>query len=189
MKADKFNDYFTLTVGIALAIFGILGTFGVFSFIEPRRTWLIFFFAAIMLIWSIASMRSRKKMMEKQAAEAAMLAKQISGEAEAEAAGLDAEQTFEAAAAEGEAGQAVEAVSGAAEAAEDAAGAAEAAEQVAETEAAGAEEEAAEQAAEAEAAEAAEEAAEQAAEVAEDAAEAGAAKAAKEAAEQAAETE
>ena len=160
MKADKFNDYFTLTVGIALAIFGILGTFGVFSFIEPRRTWLIFFFAAIMLIWSIASMRSRKKMMEKQAAEAAMLAKQISGEAEAEAAGLDAEQTFEAAAAEGEAGQAVEAVSGSAE---------EAAEQTAET---------AEDAAEAGAAEAAEEAAE-----------AGAAEAAEEAAEQAAETE
>ena len=113
MNTEKFNDLFTFCMGIALAIFGIIGAVGAISFIEPSRTWFIFLMAAGMLVWSILSMRGRKQREAKMAAAEAQMMQQVSGGAE-DAADVAAE------AAEDAAGEAAEAPAETAEAAEDA---------------------------------------------------------------------
>lgn len=129
MNTEKFNDLFTFCMGIALAIFGIIGAAGGISFIEPSRTWFIFLMAAGMLVWSILSMRGRKQREAKMAAAEAQMMQQVSGGAEdaAEEAGEAADTAVEAA--EGAADEAAEtAEDTAAEAAEAPAETAEAAE-------------------------------------------------------------
>ena len=83
MNTEKFNDLFTFCMGIALAIFGIIGAAGGISFIEPSRTWFIFLMAAGMLVWSILSMRGRKQREAKMAAAEAQMMQQVSGGADA----------------------------------------------------------------------------------------------------------
>lgn len=61
MNSEKAISIFGLAMGIGLFIFGIIGASGALSFIEPKRTWLIFFFAILLIIWHWLSFKSLKK--------------------------------------------------------------------------------------------------------------------------------
>lgn len=52
MDSRKAVNIFCFCVGIAIFLLAVIGATGALSFIYPQRVWLLFFFSAVILIWS-----------------------------------------------------------------------------------------------------------------------------------------
>ncbi|MBQ9060424.1 MAG: hypothetical protein IJ128_04705 [Firmicutes bacterium] len=60
MDSRKIVNIFCLCVGIAVFLLAAVGATGALSFIYPQRVWLLFFFSAIIIIWSGLSLWRRR---------------------------------------------------------------------------------------------------------------------------------
>lgn len=57
----KGNDILRICLGIAMIIFGILGTIGIIPNVSAKRTPVVYVIAVGMIIWGVTGFRSRKK--------------------------------------------------------------------------------------------------------------------------------
>ena len=63
----KGNDILRICLGIAMIIFGILGTIGIIPDVSAKRTPVVYIMAVGMIIWGISGFRGRKKAALRQA--------------------------------------------------------------------------------------------------------------------------